>query len=392
MGFWVFFTTAAALVPASGLSACGDNRDGGRPYLGDTDAGQMMPSDGGDGDGSGGDAGDPDAQMTASSPVLVGIEANPSAVPAGQMGAVSKLEAELTAIAAGVRVSVLRRAWRDMNEITLAEMEADAAFYGVHGVEIFVNIAFVDRLKDERPDALAGAAWDSPELKDGLKSAIDDVFAKLGKSVHALYLGNDVDVFLDAHPQDKAAMSLLLEQACAYARSHPKAADDLRVGVALSPAAVLSPAGAYADLLAISDMAVLSYRPGLGTGELPPPSAVGTDLDSMIVAVGGMPIVLDPVSFPSGVELGSSAEKQSSFYESFFKVLGPRRNDIGWINIAAMHDPPPDACAAYAEAQGQPKDGPFAAYVCSLGLSFGNGEKKPAWQQVLSGTAAFAVP
>lgn len=380
-------------VIAFAVSACGDDSSGGPASpQGGAGGGAMLSDGGADDAGDGTDGGDPDGQAPSSAKVLVGIEANASALPSGQEGAVSKLEASLQVIAAGVRVLVLRRSWREMNAASLSEMEADAVFYGGHGVEIFVNLAFIDRLKDERPDTLLGAAWDSPELLDGLKAAIDEVFAKLGKTVRALTLGNEVDVFLEAHPKDKATLQKLLEQACAYARSHPKAADDLKVGVSLSPDGLLIQGEPYKELLLLSDMAVLSYRPSLGKSELVQPGLVASDLDSMIAKVGGLPILLDPVSFPSAAELSSSPEKQGLFYESFFSALAARRKDIGWVNIVSVHDPAPDACKAYAEKQGQPVDGPFAAYVCSLGLALSTGEKKSSWEQVLSGTAAFALP
>ncbi len=391
-GCWILAGLSGAVF-ALAVAACGDDASTGTNVPQAGDGGQSMPSDGGDGDADGGtDGGDPDGQAPGNEKVLVGIEANAAADASGQSSSGNKLAAQIEAIAAGVRMVVLRQVWRDMSEATLAEMASDASFYGSFGVSIFVNLAFVDRIKDERPDTLTGAAWDSPLMLDGLKAAIDSVFGKLGKTVSALSLGNEVDVFLEAHPGDRAAIQKLLEQAGAYARSHPKAADDLRVGVSLSPKAVVADGAPYKDLLSAGDVAVLSYRPGLGQSELAQPAPVAADLDAMIVAVGGMPIWLDPVSYPSADMLASSSEKQGLFYESLFGALAPRRKDISWVNIVSMHDPAPGACKVYAEKQGQAADGPFAAYVCSWGLALSAGSKKSSWQQVLSGTAAFAQP
>ena len=55
--------------------------------------------------------------------------------------------------------------------------------------------------------------------------------------------------------------------------------------------------------------------------------------------------------------------------------------------IAVLFDP-----LRRKAAQGEPVDGPVAAFFCSLGLFSAAGDEKPSWAEVLFGTAAFASP
>jgi hypothetical protein len=335
----------------------------------------------------------PDVGDAGLSPIVVGITPNPKVNGDGEPTAADKIEARLTTIAAGVRMVVVSLPWRDLAAGGDVAVASEIAFYEQHEKEVLFNLAFVDRKEDTRPDDLAMLAWDSPELKAAAEAAIQGVLEKFGKSLSVVTLGRDVDVFIDAHPDEREALEAFVKHMTFYTRGHPAAPSGLLVSAAVSfEGAAVSPSPSYEALLAASDVATLSYLPGVSKDEVAPASAVAGDLDSMIAASGGKPIVLQAVGYPSDAIVQSSPEKQHLFYETFWSALAPRRSAFTWINVFTLHDLGPAACEVYAAAQGATPDSPSAAFFCSMGLFSAEGAEKPAWSEVLYGTAAFASP
>lgn len=333
------------------------------------------------------------ADASGPSPVLVGITPSPKGNDKGEPTAGDKFEAKLTTIAAGVRAAILGASFRDVAAGGEAAVIADATFYEQKGKDVIFNLAFVDRKTDLRPPELAGLAWDSPEVKAAFQATIDSLLPKMGSSLSALTLGRDVDVYIDAHPNEREAIEGFVEHAAAYTRGHPAAPPGLRVGAAVSfDGAAASPSPSYEALLAASDVAVIAYLPGVAKGEVTPVGEVAGALDSMIAAAAGKPILLQAVGYPSDPLAQSSPEKQRLFFETFWGALAPRRSAFAWVNVFELHDRGATSCASYAEAQGEPPDGSAAAFFCSLGLFTWAGEEKPAWIDVVKGVAAFASP
>jgi hypothetical protein len=145
-------------------------------------------------------------------------------------------------------------------------------------------------------------------------------------------------------------------------------------------------------LLALGDVAVLSYLPGAGAASLPSDVSVAKDLDAMISQADDRPIVLQRVGLTSAAALGSSPSTQQTFVQSLFAALKPRRASFPLVNLHQLHDLIPDACDAYAAAQGLAANDPQVLYTCSLGVRDDVGDPKPAWYGLLEATATFATP
>jgi hypothetical protein len=364
----------------------------------------ILPLDGGMGGGpsfydAGSDSSDgespvtPDAGDAGPSAVLVGIQPTPKTNGDGKPSAGEKLEAKLTTLAAGVRVAVIRAPWSALAAGGEADLAAEVAFYEQHEREVIVNFAFVDRRADARPDELTALPWDDAEVFAAADATVDSLLQKLGPSLTGLTLGRDVDVFIEAHPEERLALEAFVSHVSAFAKTHPSASPELKVAAAVSfEGAVVSPSPSLEALFSSSDIAAISYIPGLAGGSVAPASEVASQLDKMIAAAAGKPILLQTVAYPSDLLAGSSPEKQSLFFDTFWGALGPRRAFFPWVNVAELHDLGPAACEAYAASQGELKDGKPAAFFCSLGLFTSAGEQKPAWSSVLQGTAAFASP
>jgi hypothetical protein len=335
--------------------------------------------------GSTGDAGD-----ASDARVIVSITPSPAGDGSPTVGQV--IDARLKVLAAGVRGVVVRRALRELDAAALAALAQEGAFYGKHGASVTLTLALVDRAEDTRPSHLAGLPWDAVEVRDEVHQAIEGCIDALGPVLGHLVIGRDVDVYLDAHPEERAAFEVFAADALAHARAYPGAPPELHVGVGFSFVAATAPDPSFAPLLEASDMAVLSYLPGLGEKEVGLTHEIAADADAMVASAGQKPILLEAFGYPSSSVVGGSALKQKLFVETFFGALGPRRSSFAFVNVEMLGDLGPFRCAARAAAQGEPADGPYAAYTCSLGLVTVSAEDKPAWTSFLQGAAAFASP
>jgi hypothetical protein len=321
--------------------------------------------------------------------VLVAITPTPLA-SGGEPTAAEALQADLTTFGAGARAAVIALPWDDL----LADGEAlsqRTALYGKHGLRVAVNLAVVDRVVDHRPEELAGKMWNAPETLAAMQSAVDAIFEASGDEVAFLTFGRDVDVYLAAHPGDRSGFVAFAKDACAYAKSHADAPDDLRVGVAFTTAAPKAET-AYTSLLDAEDVVAFSYMPGLGTFEADAASGVAAAIAELADVGARKPVLLQAAGVPSDPLAGGSDEAQQKFFTTLFASVGARRSSFALVDVVELDDAPAGACTAWAEAQGEPADGPFAAYACSLGLVRKDGTPKPAWSAVLAGAAALSSP
>jgi hypothetical protein len=335
--------------------------------------------------GGSGDAGD-----ASDSPVIVSITPSPAGDGSPTIGEV--IDARLKVLAAGARGVVVRRSFRELDAAALAALAQEGAFYGKHGIRVTFTLALVDRAEDTRPSYLTDLPWDSVEVRDEVNQAIEGSIDALGPVLGHLVIGRDVDVYLAGHPEERAAFEVFAEDALEHARAHPGAPPDLRVGVGFSFLAATAPDPSFAPLLEASDMAVLSYLPGLGEEEVGLTHTIVADADAMVASAGKRRILLEALGYPSSSVVGGSVLKQKLFLETFFGALGPRRASFAFVNVEMLGDLGPVRCGERAAAQGEPADGPYAAYICSLGLVTVSAEDKPAWTSFLQGAAAFASP
>lgn len=333
-----------------------------------------------------------DAADAGPSPVLVAITPNPANEGASAPGPTASLEAELDTFAAGVRATVLSRAPRELDQAGLASLSAARSFLVEHGQAVVVNLAYVDRAADGRPDDMRAKPWNDPAALDALDALVDTVVDRIGDDLSGLTFGRDVDVYLSQHPSERAGFRGFAVEACAHAKARLAGRARLGVGVGFSFAGATTPDPIHGPVLAACSAAVLSYMPGLGGTDAVPASAVAGAVDAMIAAAGGKPILLQGVGYPSADAVGSSPEKQALFFQTFFQALGPRRAAFELVEVFQLHDLGKPLCAALAERQGESTSGPFASYLCSTGLHAAGDQAKPAWLEVLSGASSFLSP
>ncbi|MDI3282819.1 hypothetical protein [Polyangium sp. 15x6] len=357
------------------------------------DPGDAGPSsDGGSADAfPDGDAGDPDAPDAPSAPVWIGL--TPTPVGDGPPKPADVITARLGALALGARATMVRRTPMELaTEQGIQALADEAAFFSSRGVVLGFSLVVIDRAALHLPPELADMPWNAPEVLSFAHASIDAAFSALGPSARFVVLGRDVDVRLAARPDERAAFELFASDVLDYVRAHPLAAADVRAGVGFSFEGVSAPDPSFLPLLDASDVAVASYLPGLGGAEAGPASDISAHADTILARAADKPVVLESVGYPSSSVVGGSEDKQAFFLETFFGALAPRRDRFVFVNVEALHDLGPVRCGERVAVLGEPADGPYAAYACSLGLFTEQGQEKASWKAFLNGAAAFASP
>ncbi|MDC3955061.1 hypothetical protein [Polyangium jinanense] len=357
------------------------------------DPGDAGPSsDGGSADAfPDGDAGDPDAPDVPSAPVWIGLTPTPMGDGPPKPGDV--ITARLGALALGARATMVRRTPMELaTEQGVQALAEEAAFFNSRGVVLGFSLVIVDRAALHLPPELADMPWTAPEVLSFAHASIDAALSALGPSARFFVLGRDVDVRLAAHPDERAAFELFASDVLDYVRAHPLAAPDIRAGVGFSFEGVSAPDPSFLPLLDASDVAVASYLPGLGAAEAGRASDISAHADTILAHAADKAVVLESVGSPSSSVVGGSEDKQALFLETFFGALAPRRDRFVFVNIEALHDLGPVRCGERVAVLGEPADGPYAAYACSLGLFTEQGQEKASWKAFLNGAAAFASP
>jgi hypothetical protein len=137
---------------------------------------------------------------------------------------------------------------------------------------------------------------------------------------------------------------------------------------------------------------VVSYLPGLEKATAGSTSTIGADVDMMVEIAGDKPVMLESIGYPSSAAIGGTEVAQALFVETMLSAILARRQRFAYANLDMLYDLGLQRCAALAMKKGVPVDGPYAAFICSLGLRTVSGVEKPSWPAFLESASAFASP
>lgn len=285
---------------------------------------------------------------------------------------------------AGVTGTVVAYPWSTLEkspgQYDLTDLVNQATYSNAsRGMTLLLEIQVINTNVRETPADLASDSFDDPAVEARFHALIDALAPVLDMTTY-LAIGNEVDSYLSAHPDQWASYTRFYENALAYVHS---VAPNVKVGVTTT--FVGDDAGAIANtetLNAKSDVFIMTYYP-LGSGfQTNPPSVAASDIETMLGFAGSKPLVLQEVGYPTSTLLGSTEEAQAEFMQNVFEEWRRHPWRIPFLSIFALHDLTPDLCQSAAQYYGAPDDQNLQAFLCSLGLRRANGDPKPAWTVV----------
>jgi hypothetical protein len=244
--------------------------------------------------------------------------------------------------------------------------------------QIHVALDVINTTVREVPADLATTAFNDPlQMLPRFTNMLTALLNQYGTKIDSIAIGNEVDVYLAAHPTEWSAYATFYGQASALIRSK---FPSVRVGVTSTfggaTGATNSPL--IAGLNSVSDMFMMNYYP-LNANYTPlDPSVVSADFVKILVASQGKPILLQEVGYPTSTQLGSSEQMQAQFVINVFSEWMKAGDKIEYLSFFLLHDDTPANCQLIA-AQFGVTDPNFPLFFCSLGLRNSDGTDKLGW-------------
>jgi len=306
---------------------------------------------------------------------VLGISAVPRLQP--PPGLQDYLDAAALVRDAGARAGFESATWSDLDTPAGRSKLTDAVGSAAGRANaVLLTIKVIDTTVKAVPSDLAGSTFDSAALVGRFHALLDQLRPALAGKLRYLSIGNEVDVYLGAHPEAMEPYRRFLADAVGYAHT-------LFPGVLVGVTSTYDGARRVSTLNDLTDVVVLTYYP-LGPRFVPrPPSTAAPDLAAMLELAGDRPLVLQEVGYPSDPVLSSSEQRQAEFVTAIlaaWKAAGARVPMLNWF---ALGDFTTQLCDQLTGYYGLGGDRNFGAYLCSLGLRRVDGTPKAGWQALL---------
>lgn len=359
-------------------------------------------------DGVANDAIAPDAEQEAETPadgstasVTVGVTPTPAGSSADGGSSPTEGEALLLAVSSGARAIVVERSWSALadedgnpNDAAWQALDQLCSFLRTQRRRILLGVKSVDVELDARPSSLRAEPWSAAATTSAMHGVVDRIYATCGEQIAYLSLGLDVDRYVAANPAEIPSFTQFALDATDYARSHPARPPAAGVGWTWSADSWLAEGELDESnvIVTASDVVILSYIPLDSKRHAKPPSNVSSDIAAMAARITSHPIVIQRATYPTSELIGGSEAGQAQFVEAMFASISSRRDRFPFVGAGLLHDPSPEDCLAYAEAQGVPGSPELFAVWCSVGLRSRDGAAKPAFASFVEAAAGLLDP
>lgn len=328
----------------------------------------------------------------SAAPHVLAVSANPREVPSPTQQ--DYVTAANLVYSTGARGIVESYMWSSLEpsagQYSLQKLQNDLNFGATQGLQTYLEIQVINTTPREVPPDLINVSWNDPQMKSRFHALLDAIKPLLTSQVAYISVGNEVDVYLRAHPTEWAAYQSFYEDALAYIH---QTVPGIHVGVTTTFGGASGAAQANVTALnRMSDIWIFTYYP-LGPGFVPnSPQSPLTDFPTMLSLAGTKQVVLQEVGYPSSTVLSSSEGNQAEFVTQFFQAWQNSGQRIPLLSFSLLHDLTPTICAQANTYYQLPPDPAFQAYFCSLGLRHADDTEKPAWSAFTSGAAANGFP
>ena len=276
----------------------------------------------------------------------------------------------------------------------VGEVDAVAALTASRGMVNFVGLQLINTTALELPEGLADTAFDGAEMQTRFKALLARVITPNRGRIRYLSIGNEVDVWLRAHPAQWPRYRAFFNAMAAHARTLDPA---LQVGVTATAEGALSASTAELQQLnAAADVVILTHyplQPGAnGSVAVRPPADTARDFAAMVAFAAGKPLVMQEVGYPSAAANGSSEAQQAAFVGQVFAAWKQQGGRIPFLSFFMLHDFTPTMCAELGVYYGLSAAPGFVDFLCSLGLRHTDGTPRPAWATLQAEARAAGLP
>lgn len=286
---------------------------------------------------------------------------------------------------AGVNGNFIAKSWRELEpsagEYALDDLQGDLSYRtGVYNHLEMIGIQVINTTNRETPPDLLDVPFDAPEMIERFQRLFDALLPVFNDRVVYFAIGNEVDAYLSAHPDEWQSYKIFYEASLAYIH---QTAPQLKVGVTTTFNGAAAYPDEVADLNAMSDVFIMTYYPLNMDFTVRPPDAPLTDFPQMVAWAGDKPLLLQEVGYPAAESLGSSEAAQTEFVHQVFDAWEANAADIPFLSYFALGDFSDELCTTFMAYYGLPDAQLFRDYLCTLGLLKADGTHRAAYQAMV---------
>jgi hypothetical protein len=253
------------------------------------------------------------------------------------------------------------------------------------GADVALTIQSLDTTQRGVPADLASASFDSPELQTRWQTFLAQVSTKLGKRVRWISLGNEVDAYLSAHPDEVGPYIQFLQKGRqTLKQSYPNA----QIGVTCTYDGYSKHPDLIEKLEAWTEVVFMTYYPLTQQFGPRPVSEVSADFTKLTRLATGRKLILSEIGLPASEVVGSSEQIQADFVSEVFKQLARHSKQVAFANYFLQYDFPPQLMDFFENYYGI-KDARFRAFLGTLGLKKTDGTPRKAWGKFKEETTAW---
>lgn len=277
---------------------------------------------------------------------------------------------------AGATATSLMLFWDEFDKQGIYAPDADwpeiaNSYYPGQNLKLTLVIAVLDTVADRRPRDLRQLDWADPALAARFVAFMGEVLHRLKDTdLVAIAVGNEVDGVLSG--QDWAGYQAFFE---AVKPKINALRPNVPVGTTMMWQGLQDNAQAQA-LANAGDAWMVNYYPLDDRFRVLPNAAFPAQLDRMIAAASGRPVLLTETGYPSH-GCGASPEGQREFVQVLLQAWQARKQQIPLVEINWLNDISPEATAGYGRYYGLGNKC-FLSYLGGLGLRDLAGADKPA--------------
>ncbi|NOY99846.1 MAG: hypothetical protein GXP40_11725 [Chloroflexi bacterium] len=290
----------------------------------------------------------------------------------------------------GVQVSHYYLQWGDIEKSprvydwTVTDYVFEAQSLEGFQVSVVVNVIHTT-VRGRIPSDLAGLPFDDPRFVERLDAFLAAFAGRYAGRIHYLSIGNEVNNYFAAHPDEVQAYAAAFDQA----RQTVRAVDPgLPVGIvfAYHDAETSGTLDIVRTLNRGDFIAFTLYLYNEGFHFTRDPALIGEYMDRMLDLAGGTPVAIVETGWSTAPELDGSEQGQAEYVRQVFAALAERRERIRFVSWFVLHDSRRETCEDNALTFFEPGTEPdpaamdaFVTFICYFGLRRADGTPKPGW-------------
>ena len=241
-----------------------------------------------------------------------------------------------------------------------------------------------------------GMAFDDPIILTRFEGLLDWLTPHfLAHEGWAISIGNEVDLRLEAHPEDEASIVGFVSAGVTYLNTIEP---ELGGTVTLSNGALRDQPTLVSSLMGVVDVACFNYYGNLNAPDF---SYVAKDLDERLAVAGDLEVILQEVGYPAGYEdqpsnIGSTPADQQAFFEAVIGKMAQEKRLRVTIVFQLLDWSPwlTNLFMQYYVEAGMPQwwIDRIAEQLRTMGLCrWEDGSPRPAWDTFLNGVRQFST-